>query len=138
MPIDSGHDLPSSGPHRTIRRPPPFSLRLTVEERARLLAAADGVPLGAYIKAAALREAGLRRRSSAFAVQDKRAFGEALALLGQSRLASNLNQLARAANIGTLPLTPETEADLKEALQTVRSLRDLLLAGLGFRPEDAP
>lgn len=120
------------------KRLPPFSIRLSEDERARLIAAAGGVPLGTYIKAAALGETAPRRRSSPFTIQDRRAFSEALALLGQSRLASNLNQLARAANIGTLPVTPETEADLKEALRAVRSLRDLLLAGLGYRPEDAP
>ncbi len=120
------------------KRPPPFSIRLSEDERARLMAAAGGIPLGTYIKTAALGGTAPRRRSSSFTVQDRRSFSEALALLGQSRLASNLNQLARAANIGTLPVTPETEADLREALQIVRSLRDLLLAGLGYRPEDAP
>ena len=128
----------SGADDRAPKRPPPFSVRLSEDERARLMAAAGGVPLGTYIKAAALGGTAPRRRSSPFAVQDRRAFSEALALLGQSRLASNLNQLARAANIGSLPLTPETEADLKEALRAVQSLRALLLAGLGYRPEDAP
>lgn len=120
------------------RRLPPFSLRLTEAERARLIREAGGAPLGAYIKAKALGDPPLRMRRTGLAVEDRQALAQALALLGSSRIASNLNQLAHAANIGTLPITPETEADLREALRDVRGLRYLLLLALGFKPEAAP
>jgi hypothetical protein len=45
-----------------------------------------------------------------------------LALLGRSRLANNLNQLAYAANIGSLPLTPETEEELQAAIAKITSM----------------
>lgn len=36
-----------------------------------------------------------------------------LSELGQSRLASNINQLAKAANMGTLDITPEIEREIE-------------------------
>lgn len=43
--------------------------------------------------------------------------------MGRSRLSSNLNQLAYAVNIGSLPVTPETEAELLAALRDVQGAR---------------
>ena len=113
------------------KRPAPFSLRLNEAERTRLTDEAAGEPLGAYIKAKALGEPPLRRMG----IEDRKALAKALALLGQSRLSSNLNQLAHAANIGSLPLTPETEAFLLAALKDVREIRRLLVRALGLKPE---
>ncbi len=125
---NSGADI--SAPKRT----PPFSIRLSEDERERLIAAAGGIPLGSYIKATVLGYAPpIRRRASRLPTQDRRTLAKALALFARSRIANNLNQLARAANIGTLPVTPETEADLKEALQLVRRLHALMMDGLGYR-----
>jgi hypothetical protein len=119
-------------------RPAPFSLRLTEAERARLTAEAKGAPLGAYIKAKALGEPPLRLRRSGLPVEDRQALGQALALLGRSHTANNLNQLAHAANIGALAMTPETEAELREALADVRAMRGLLMTALGLKPEAGP
>lgn len=52
--------------------------------------------------------------------------------LGQSRIANNLNQLARAANVGALDLTPELEAELHEACAAVLEVRALLVAAVGL------
>ena len=60
---------------------------------------------------------------------------QGLAFLGNSRLASNLNQLAKLANTGALPMTPETEAELAAALLAVQELRRLFLSALGMKPE---
>ena len=120
------------------KRPAPFSLRLTAEERARLVAEARGAPLGGYIKAKLLGTAPLRTRRSGLPVEDRKALAQALGILGQSRLANNLNQLAYAANIGVLPLDLDTEADLHAALCDVREVRRLLLVALGLKPEAAP
>jgi len=118
------------------KRPAPFCLRLSVEDRARLAMEAAGAPLGAYIKAKVLGDTQpIRTRRTGLAVEDRKALAQVLALLGRSHLASNLNQLARAVNIGTLPMTPETEAELFAALHDVRDLRRLLLAALGLKPE---
>jgi hypothetical protein len=80
----------------------------------------------------------MRVRRTGLPIQDKEAHARALALLGRSHLSSNLNQIAHAVNTGTLPVTPETEAELFAALRDVRELRRLLLLALGLKPEDAP
>lgn len=118
--------------------PPPFSLRLSAEERARLTAEAAGAPLGTYIKAKLLGGAPLRTRRSGLAIEDRQALARALALLGQSGLSTNLTALAQAASIGTLPLTPEIEAELAEALRAVADIRALILRALGRTAEASP
>ena len=122
-----------------MTRPSPFSIRLSESERARMAVEAAGAPLGAYIKAKVLGDVPpLRVRRTGLAVADKQALGQALALLGRSRLASNLNQLAFAANIGSLALTTQTEALLVEALNDVCAIRRLLLSALGMKAEAVP
>lgn len=118
------------------KRSAPFSLRLSPEERARLAIEAAGAPLSAYIKAKVLgSDASGPIRRSGRTVEDRQALAKALALLGKSHLSANLNQIARAVNMGTLPVTPETEQELYAALRDVRELRRLLIAGLGLKPE---
>ncbi|MCB1499014.1 MAG: hypothetical protein KDK07_04365 [Bauldia sp.] len=118
------------------KRPSPFSIRLTEDERTRLVVEAAGAPLGAYIKAKVLGAPPLRMRRTGLAVEDRSALAQALALLGRSRLSSNLNQLAHAVNIGVLPVTPDTEAELLDALRDVRELRRLFMSALGIKMED--
>jgi hypothetical protein len=121
------------------KKPAPFSLRLTPEQRARLLEEAKGAPLGAYIKAKVLGgDLPIRLRRSGLAVEDRKALAQALALLGRSRVANNLNQLAHAANIGALPVDPDTVADINAALADVRAIRRHLMAALGLKVEAAP
>lgn len=119
--------------------PTPFSLRLTFEERAALEKKAAGMALGAYIRERLLGEdAAPRRTRGKFPVKDHQALGRVLATLGQSRLSSNLNQLARAANTGSLPVSPDTEEALQAACAEVAALRAELLRALGSRGAGAP
>jgi hypothetical protein len=113
--------------------PVPFSLRLTFEERASLEQAAGDMPLGAYIRAEVLK-AGTARRRRRYKrpVKDHQALGQLLGTLGDSRLANNLNQLAKAANTGSLAVTPETEKALREACAEIQQMRGLLMLALGF------
>lgn len=113
----------------------PFSLRLTFEERAILEKAAGDMPLGAFIKRKAFdgKPIAAPRRGRRYAVADHQALAQVLALLGQSRLSSNLNQLAHAANTGSLLVTNETEKALREAAAEVAQMRKLLLQALGQR-----
>lgn len=116
--------------------PPPFSLRLTFEERAELEKAAAGVPLGAYIRSRLFdTDVPHRVPRGKQPVKDYEVLGAVLGKLGQSRLASNLNQLARAANTGSLPVTPDTEAALRTACEDVRQIRADLIRALGLSPE---
>lgn len=119
--------------------PSPFSLRLNAEERARLAAEAAGAPLGTYIRAKVLGEPiPARVRKSGISLADRKALAQLIALLGRSRVFSNLNQLAHAANTGSLPVTAETEAALTQALADLHEIRALLLASLGLKPEAQP
>lgn len=122
--------------HQRRKRPAPFSLRLTAAERERLEAEAKGTPLGAYIKAKALgAPIPARLRQSGLAVEDRQALGQALALLGASRLSSNINQLAHLAQIGVLPVTLELQDELFAALADIRSIRTLLITALGLKAQ---
>lgn len=117
----------------------PFSVRFTLEERASLENEATGVPLGTFIRAKVLGEplpAKLRR--TGYALKDRNALAKVLALLGQSRLASNINQLAHLAHVGALPITPETEVEIREAMTAVRAMRCDLVTALGLKSVDAP
>lgn len=125
-----------SAPRVRHKRPAPLSIRLSQTERDRLLADARGERLGTYIKSR-LFGGGAMHRPRATTIADQQALAKLLALLGRSHLASNLNQLAKAVNIGALPLTPETEAELLEAILDVRAMRHLLVAALGRKPEAA-
>lgn len=129
---------PSEPKHKnTIKRPAPFSLRLSAAERARLVGESKGTPLGTYIKSKVLGTVPpVHLRRTGLAIEDRQALARVLALLGGSRLSNNLNQLARAANIGALPITPETELELAEALHDVRSMRLSLLKALGLTAEE--
>jgi hypothetical protein len=108
---------------------PPFCLRLSFEERARLEELADGQPLGAYIRSRLLDEAPRRK---ALSVNDKDTLLRVLGKLGQSRISNNLNQLAKLANSGALPVTPDTEAALMQAVNDVAAMRKLVIDALGL------
>ena len=72
----------------------PVTLRLTPDERERLEELSAGMTLSAYIQACVFAKEETRRKSRPKdIVADNKAAAEALALLGQSRIASNLNQL---------------------------------------------
>ena len=115
------------------KAPPPFSLRLTASEKAELLRKAGSVPLGTYIRSQLLGNGASVRRTLRKPVQDEKTLARLLGELGKARLSSNLNQLAKAANCGALPVTPETEQALAEACRDVRWMRDALIAALGFK-----
>ncbi|MEM6889981.1 MAG: hypothetical protein AAF636_17855 [Pseudomonadota bacterium] len=114
-------------------KPAPFSLRLSREERDQLERAAAGMPLGQFIRQK-LFEGDLtpRRTRGQRPLKDHSALGRVLGALGNSRLSNNLNQLAKAAHLGALPVTPDLEADLFEACETIRAMRRDLMIAIGF------
>ncbi len=114
-------------------RPTPFSVRLTFEERARLERDAGDMPLGAYIRSRLLEDGYTPRKTrQKRPVKDHQSLAAVLGALGQSRLSSNLNQLAKAAHTGALPMTPDVEADLREACAAIQEMRRLLINSLGL------
>ncbi|MDX3973485.1 hypothetical protein [Shinella sp.] len=108
-----------------------FTLRLTDDEKRLLIERAGDVPLGIYIRSLILG-ADVRQKRRSAPLKDDTALARVLALLGQSRLSSNLNQLAKAVHIGALPVTPETESDIVAACAAVSAMRGDLLAALGL------
>jgi len=119
---------PWRGRRRTIEArtkliPP---IRCTEEERAAIKAAADraGLGVGAFLRAAALGDAGPRavRRPPI----ERKELARLLGHLG--KVGSNLNQLAHAYNgRGQMPAL----AELTAMREQVKELRDALLAALG-------
>lgn len=119
-------------------RPAPFSLRLTAEDRARLDRDAAGMSLGSYVRWRLFDpDKPPPRTRGKFPVKDHQALSRVLAALGQSRIANNLNQLAAAAHLGALPVTPDVEASLNEAARQVASMRQMLIKALDVR-DDTP
>jgi len=122
---------------------PPFSIRFTEDERAYLDRAAGTLSLAAYIRLKLFSEAEnpppkrrklTRKQHSPSA--ELAVLGHMLGGLGQSRLASNLNQIAKAANMGALPVTPELEKELAEACAAIKAMRRDLTRALGIKVQD--
>lgn len=117
------------------KRPAPISLRVTAKERDLLKELAGQRSVNAYIREKVFGDQASPRRSYRKPRPDEAALGKALALLGQSRLSSNLNQIAKAANLGTLPVTPDLTEELAAACADIRTMRDELIASLGIKSQ---
>lgn len=129
-------DEPQGGNGREkAKASPPFSLRLSDRERAHLKTCAGDLPLGTYIRSRLLGDETDKPRHSRRPRTDEQAAARLLAELGRSRLASNLNQLARAANIGSLHVDPDAARELHEACRAIRDMRAALMTALGVNPE---
>lgn len=115
--------------------PAPFSVRLSEQEREELKRLADGQPLGQFIKDAIL-ERGMRPpQSRKPALADQKLLAKLLAALGSSRIASNINQLAKAANSGSLPVNEDVLQSLDDAVSAIRWMRETIIKGMGLKPQ---
>ena len=125
-------DRPASRDVDNLDFPPPFSIRFTFAERARLDEERGRKTLAGHIRERLFgKDVGLRRKPGNSPIKDAAALGRVLGALGASRLSSNLNQLAKAVHMGSLPVTPETEAELVEACREIQEIRADLLRALG-------
>lgn len=116
------------------KREAPFSLRLTFEEKRRLQAAAGGLSISSYIKSLLFADdAPVYRARGKTPVKDHKALAEVLACLGASRIANNLNQLAKAANSGSFYFNRETKAQISAACGDIQVMRQLLMQALGMQ-----
>lgn len=95
--------------------------------------------MAAYIKSLIFSEhaprIATRRRSP---VKDATALAEVLACLGATRLSSNINQLAKHANSGSLYFDRETKVQLCAACDDIRAMRQLLMQALGMKLGEEP
>ena len=110
----------------------PLTLRLTREERKRLEELSGQMTLSAYVRACVFADdSKLQQTRATDLAQEKKLAAEALALLGQSRIASNLNQLAYHANIGVLIVGESEKAQIAEANAYLADIRARLMEALG-------
>ncbi len=114
--------------------PAPFSMRFTEDERKTLEQAAGNRPLAAYIRWLIFKEEiPITRTRGKKPVKDHKELARLLALFGKSRIANNINQLAKAANSGSLPVNIDVLKALNEASHSVRWIRKTLIAALGLQ-----
>ena len=115
----------------------PFSLRFSFEERAKLEQEAGNQPLGTYIRSQLLENPTPRKRKRRKKPsRNNKLLGKILGQLGASRIASNLNQIARAINSGSLIVSPETEKAIRDACKAVIAMRYMLMRALGILPQE--
>ena len=115
------------------RRPNPFALRLSDEQRAALKdrSARAGLSMGGYALSVIFNTPAPRRRAAA-PTADLELLARVLASLGKT--GSTTNQLARTANMGGWPDSRE----LAQACADIREMRDALMLALGVTPPDHP
>ena len=120
--------------------PSPYSMRFTAEERAWLDQMAGDVPLSDFLRSIIFEEAQLskRRRRRKSPVKDAQLLTKVLGELGKSRLANNLNQLAKQTNSGSLEVSPDIEKVLQQACGDIQLMRHWLMEALGIQPGEGP
>lgn len=123
----------SSDPPETIH---PTSVRFSFAEVAKIDNARGGVSRSNYVRHCLFQaDAPLPSVRTRRPLKDHQALAKLTALLGQAHINANINQLAKQANMGTLPVTPETEAALTSAANHVAEMRGLLIQALGLEFE---
>ena len=128
-----------SAPASKRKRPSPFTIRLSVEERAILARRAGSQPLGAYIRGRLLGEAQTARKAAPRKQRlDYELLGRILGLLGETDLAKTLCVLAVAAESGSLAVDRDVANKLNTACADVREIRLQLVAALGLKPSRKP
>ncbi len=114
--------------------PAPFCMRLTDDERKALELAAGDRSLASYIRWLIFKEDIPHKRTRGKKpVKDQKELGKLLALFGQSRISNNINQLAKAANSGSLPVNVDVLKALNEASRSVHWIRQTLIKALGIQ-----
>ena len=110
------------------KAPPPVSVRLTWVEYERLLQDAGALSMAAYIRLtlfgdgdiAPHRKPYTRKTTSPSA--ELTMLGQMLGRLVQSGTAASLSEIALAAKVGALPVSPEVEGEISKACDAVGDL----------------
>lgn len=111
----------------------PYSIRFSPEEREELNELTEGLQWSTYIKAVLFVERRKPARNVVAPIQDKERYAKLLASLGASRISQNINQLAKAVNSGSLPVSEEVEQRLIEACEAILWMRDTLIKGISMK-----
>lgn len=124
-------DTPKKSRSETRQRANRVTVRFLPDEHAELetRAFAAGLSPSAYLRACALGDAGPRARRSP--TVERKLAAQAIAELNKA--GSNLNQVARAVNMGTWP----GNASLIEAIEAVRAAALRILHAFGYKTHDS-
>ena len=115
------------------KREAPFSLRLTKEEKAYLKQQAGNRSLNAYMREKLLGDKAAPRKETRQPGMDDKQYAKLLSMLGDTRYSSNLNQLAKHANMGTLDVSDDTQQQLEDAYMAILTMRDTLFMALSLK-----
>lgn len=125
-------------PVRSDKRPAPFSIRLSADERAALERKAGQRPLGSYIRTKLLGDDVMPRKASRAPTIDYALLGQVLGMLGKSDQVRCLFMLLVAAEAGSVELADDENAALTRACDDVHEMRGLLVKALGLRGSNKP
>jgi len=119
---------------KATKHPPPFSIRFSWDQRAELDRLSDGQSWGGYIKDVLFVKK-QRPYYSGYAskVQDRKILAKLLGALGNSRIASNINQLAKAANSGSLPVNEDVISAIMRSVRAIDWMKVALIEGMGLK-----
>ncbi|MFQ3247699.1 MAG: phosphopantothenate synthetase [Arenicella sp.] len=106
----------------------PFCIRLTDEEKTHLKKQAANESLSTWAREQLLGVKAHKRRVVRQPKVDDKNLAMVLSLFGDQRIASNLNQLARHANMGTLDFDDNILEQIQEACAAMVAIRDYLLS----------
>jgi len=104
-----------------------FGIRLTDDERSMLDEQAGNEHVSTWARDVLLGQKAQKRRVSRKPKANDRNVALVMALLGDQRIASNLNQLAKHANMGTLDFDDEVLEQIQEACAAMIAVRNHLL-----------
>ncbi len=123
-------------PKRGRKSTPRITLRLTDDEDSDLRERAGDLSVSSYVRECLFEKNTERRKRRSYRpVADQRALAQVLSKLGQSRMASNLNQIAYHANAGSLVVDEVTRDEINEAAATIAWIRVTLIEALGLKDQ---
>ncbi len=126
--------LAAAKPNERQERPVYVSLRVTPEEKARLVHDAAGMSLSAYVRERLFGEATRPRKARGrFPIKDHEALARVLRALGRSNLSQEFDALSWAVRNGSVHLDAESAQALRQACTDISAMRGDLVAALGLR-----
>ena len=121
-------------PNERQERPVYVSLRVTPEEKARLVHDAAGTSLSAYVRERLFGEATRPRKGRGrFPVKDHESLARVLRALGRSNLSQDFDALSWAVQDGSVHLDRESAQALRQACTDISAMRRDLIAALGLK-----
>lgn len=126
-------------PEQKRKAIPPLSIRLNAEEREMLVNAAGSMTIAAYVRLKLFDESEVPTHRKAYVrkkttpTSELTMIAHILGCLGESGIASSLNDIAKAAKIGALPVTSELENEVHNACDAVQEIRVLLISAMGVK-----